>query len=109
MDHDHTPEPFREYHGERNPEEFWEEASPQDEPVRRRWYIPVILLLLIVGAPWYWTAGQAGPTFAGLPVWVWITIASTFGLALLTAFMALVYWKDAPPKGEDVGPRGGPK
>jgi hypothetical protein len=91
MDPKHLHE---EYSRERDMDAFWEAAVPTDEPSRRRWYLPAVIALLVLGAPWYWTPGEEGPAFAGLPVWVWISIASSLALSILTAIAAICFWRD---------------
>jgi len=83
-----------EYSRERDMDAFWAAASPTQEPINKRWYIPAAILLMLIGTPWLWPAGEEGPVFAGLPVWVWITIGASFGLSVLTAFGAIRLWRD---------------
>lgn len=90
--------PFHEYDEARDMDRFWEEIRPEREPFQKRWYIPAIILLLVVGAPWYWGSGNQTPILAGLPVWVWITIGSTFAIGVLTAVMAVFFWEDDPDR-----------
>ncbi len=90
--------PNHEYARERDMDAFWKAAIPAHEPINKRWYIPAVLFLMIAGAPWLWPAGEEGPAFAGLPVWVWVTIGASLSLSILTAFAALRLWRD---DGED--------
>ena len=69
-------------------------AAPAREPINTRWYIPAALLLMLIGTPWMWPSGEEGPVFAGLPVWVWVTIGASFSLSVLTAFGAIRLWGD---------------
>jgi hypothetical protein len=85
---------FHEYARERDMDAFWEAAAPEHEPIHRRWYIPAALVLILIAAPWFWPAGEEGPAFAGLPLWVWIALAASFALSALTAFAALRLWRD---------------
>jgi hypothetical protein len=84
----------KEYAGERDMDAFWAAAVPAREPINKRWYIPAALLLMLIGTPWMWPSGEEGPVFAGLPVWVWVTIGATFCLSALTAFGAIRLWGD---------------
>ncbi len=83
-----------EYARERDMDAFWAAAVPKHEPINKRWYIPAALFLMLIGAPWFWPAGEEGPAFAGLPVWVWVTLTASFSLSVLTAFGALRLWRD---------------
>lgn len=83
-----------EYSDERDMARFWEEAAPSREPSRWRWYIPSLVVLLILSVPWYFAEGHMGRVVGGLPVWVWITLGCTTGMASLTAWAALRHWGD---------------
>ena len=87
-----SPQP--EYSRERDMDAFWAAAAPAREPINTRWYIPAALLLMLIGTPWMWPSGEEGPVFAGLPVWVWVTIGASFSLSVLTAFGAIRLWGD---------------
>lgn len=73
---------------------FWAAAVPAHEPINKRWYIPAAVFLMLIGTPWFWPAEEEGPAFAGLPVWVWMTIGASFCLSVLTAFGAIRLWRD---------------
>lgn len=90
----------REYAGERDMDRFWREAVPRAEPATRRWYIPLLLVLIVISIPWYFSEGHVGRVIAGFPVWIWIALGSAFGVALLTACAILRFWKDDGPDGE---------
>jgi len=93
MSNEPTPT-SKEYARERDMDAFWAAAVPAREPINKRWYIPAALLLMLIGTPWMWPSGKEGPVFAGLPVWVWVTIGATFCLSALTAFGAIRLWGD---------------
>ena len=69
-------------------------AQPVSEPSRRRWFIPTLLLLIVASIPWYRRASEAGDIVAGLPAWVWFTLACSIGISVLTAFTAVLFWRD---------------
>ena len=83
-----------EYGNERHEERFWEEVRPRLEPVRRRWFLPVVVLLLVLNVPWYWPDGLGGRMIGGLPVWAWAALLTSVLLSLVTAFVALRAWRD---------------
>jgi hypothetical protein len=83
-----------EYDSERDMDAFWEAATPKSEPFRQWWYLPVLLLLIVFSVPWYRAAGSVGSIYHGLPIWVWTSLGCSFGVAVLTAFAILRYWKD---------------
>lgn len=96
-----TPSAHREYNDERELDAFWNAIKPRREPMQKRWYIPLVILLLVVATPWYWSRDSEIPVIAGLPLWVWITIAATAALATLTALMIIFAWRDDPISDED--------
>ncbi len=85
---------------ERDQDAFWEAIRPADEPLRHRWFLPVVVLILVVSVPWYLPPSVGGRLAAGLPVWTWITIVCGLFLAAVTAFASLRLWRDA---GDDGG------
>lgn len=95
------PVPYNEYHDERDTEAFWEAIKPDHEPIQIRWYMPLVILLLVICTPWYWLKDAEVPVIAGLPLWVWITIATTAALAVVTALMIIFAWRDDPQPNED--------
>jgi hypothetical protein len=60
--------------------------------MRARWFLPGVLLALGMSVPWYWPS--APPIVAGLPLWVWTTLACSGVLSALTGIAALVAWDD---------------
>ncbi len=98
------------YGDERDQDAFWEAIRPADEPLRHRWFLPAVVLILAVSVPWYLPDSVGGRLAAGLPVWTWITIGCGFALAVVTAFASLRLWRDggsgaprAAPDGADGG------
>lgn len=88
------PEERQEYNDERDMDAFWNALSLRSEPFKQRWYVPAILLLIIVSIPWYRPAGFMGTVIAGLPTWVWVTLLCSVLLAILTAVAIVRYWQD---------------
>ena len=95
-----APPQLGEYAGERDMDLFWKTAAPRREPIQKRWFIPVVLLILAISVPWYWKSGETGPMILGLPAWIWITVVCASVLACVTAVMALRYWDDDDPLDE---------
>ncbi len=98
------------YGDERDQDAFWEAIRPADEPLRHRWFLPAVVLILAVSVPWYLPDSVGGRLAGGLPVWTWITIGCGFALAVVTAFASLRLWRDggsevpgAAPDGADGG------
>ena len=91
---DKTPGSLGEYQSERDMDRFWREVKPRREPLQKRWFLPLVFLILAVQVPWYWRAGATGPFIGGLPLWIWIAIVSSVAMAGLTAFMGLRHWDD---------------
>ncbi len=73
---------------------FWAEAAPSSEPARRWWYVPSLLVLVVLSVPWYREAGAMGELILGMPAWVWTSLVCTVGVSALTAFGILAYWRD---------------
>ena len=82
------------YGDERDQDAFWEAIRPADEPLRHRWFLPAVVLILAVSVPWYLPPSVGGRLAGGLPVWTWITIGCGFCLAVVTAFASLRLWRD---------------
>ena len=87
-----------EYNGERDMKRFWEVNRLKSEPAKQKWYIPILIVLVILSVPWYRTSGEIGNIIAGLPGWVWTSLICTVGISILTAVGVLKFWKD---EGED--------
>lgn len=84
-----------EYDGQRDPDAFWEEvAKLESEPARQRWYLPLVVLFIVLSVPWYREAGSMGRLVLGMPVWVWTSLACALVVSTLTAVAALRFWKD---------------
>ena len=90
-----------EYGNERDQDAFWEAIRPADEPLRHRWFLPVVVVVLAISVPWYLPDPVGGRLIGGLPVWTWITIACGFVLAVVTAFASLRLWRDGGGEGPD--------
>ncbi len=88
-----SPEPG-EYDGQRDIDLFWKEIRPRREPIQQRWYIPLVLLIVVVSGPWYWKQGVTGTIIAGLPLWIWVTILCSLAISIVTATVALRHWDD---------------
>ena len=86
--------PLPEYSNEREDELFWSEVRPQDEPIRRKWFLPSVALLLAVNIPWYLPDDVAARFWGGLPVWTWIALGSAAGIGFVTALVCLLAWND---------------
>jgi len=83
-----------EYGGERDEERFWREVQPRDEPLNRRWFLPAVVLLMVLSMPWYLRAGDIGPIVGGLPAWVWIPRVCSAAISAVTCYAALRAWDD---------------
>lgn len=86
--------PNREYADARDDDAFWAATRLTREPIKQRWYLPVIALLILFSVPWYFTSGEIGTIVAGLPVWVWSGLACALGLSCITAAAVLWFWVD---------------
>ena len=86
--------PREEYDDARDMDQFWAAITPASEPFKQRWFLPLLLFFVVASVPWYRKAETMGTIVAGLPVWVWTSLACSLGLACMTAFAAIRYWKD---------------
>ena len=84
----------KQYSGERDMEAFWRAAKLPSEPAKQRWYIPTLLIFVVLSVPWYFASGHTGRVLGGLPVWVWITLGCSLVVACLTGVAALRFWVD---------------
>ena len=85
---------LKEYSGERDMERFWEEIKPRREPMQVRWFLPSVILLMVISVPWYLPAGFMGGLSGGLPSWIWVSIACATLIAGVTSYVALRSWQD---------------
>lgn len=88
------PETTDEYSDQQDEAALWSAIEPRGEPVRTRWYLPSVLLLLVIGTPWYLPHAIADRLVAGLPVWTLISLATAVGLSCVVAVASLVAWRD---------------
>jgi len=89
------------YEDERDQDAFWAAIRPADEPLRHRWFLPAVVVILAISVPWYLPPSVGGRLAAGLPVWTWITIGCGLALAVITAFASLRLWRDGSDEGGD--------
>lgn len=83
-----------EYRDEHKTELFWQHAAPRREPIRTRWFLPTVAILLVLNVPWYLPSESAARTMAGLPLWCWMALATSLLLSIVTATAALTSWRD---------------
>lgn len=83
-----------EYADERDMERFWQTARLTREPLKQRWYVPALILLIIVSIPWYRTSGDSEPFLFGLPAWILVPLVCALGLSILTTLAILRFWGD---------------
>ena len=85
-----------EYNDERDMERFWSVADNlKKEALRQKWFLPVLIAFIVISIPWYRTAGESGSIIGGLPVWIWVSLASALGVSIVTAVGILLFWKDS--------------
>ncbi len=82
------------YQDEQDTDRFWAEIKPRREPLRVRWFLPLVILILCLSVPWYQSGGQTGQLYWDIPTWIWVTLLCSFMLSCLTAWMALRFWDD---------------
>lgn len=104
---------LNEYRDERDDDTFWEAVRPADEPLRHRWFLPAVVVILTFSVPWYLPASVGDRMVGGLPVWTWVTIACGLALAAVTSYASLRLWRDGSDEaasgaddGEEIGDAG---
>ena len=66
-----------------------------DEPRRHRWLMIAIALLALGAVPFPFI-GRPHVVLGGLPLWLWVSLALTVALAVLTAWATVRFWEDDP-------------
>jgi hypothetical protein len=92
------PESHRaeEYNDARDMSAFWKVArSLKKEPVKQKWFIPILIICIVISVPWYLTPGESGSIIGGLPSWVWVSLGCSLGISILTSIGALIFWKES--------------
>lgn len=84
-------EPYRD---RRDDDELWSVVRPASEPTGQRWFLVTALVAVVFGAPWYLPAELEARVLSGLPLWVWISLASAVVLALVSSVAAARFWQD---------------
>lgn len=64
-----------------------------DEPRQHRWLLIVIALLALGTVPFPFI-GRPQVVLGGLPLWLWVSLALTVALAVVTAWATVRFWKD---------------
>ena len=68
-----------------------------DDPSAHPWVWIVIGLLFVLSVPWYLPSESPITLWFGLPHWVIISLASSFAIAIFTAWVVTRYWSDGAP------------
>jgi hypothetical protein len=93
---DQPKEKHNEYNDERDMDQFWAVANNlKKEPLRQKWFLPVLIACIVMSIPWYRTAGESGSIVAGIPTWIWVSLACALGVSIITAVGVLLFWKDS--------------
>lgn len=62
------------------------------EPVRIKWIWPVLVVIVLLGVPWYLPQGSLEPIIMGFPYWAFISLVMTIALALFLGYVILNCW-----------------
>lgn len=73
--------------------------SMQQAPFHKIWIWIVYLILLVIGVPWYWQAGNTAIIF-GMPGWVFIAIVTSVTVSCFTSWLWFTGWQDEDENGE---------
>lgn len=61
---------------------------------RAHWVLLILLLAMTV--PWYWSDTARSPTMLGLPIWGFTSLVFSFLFAVAMAWTIMTAWKDDP-------------
>ena len=86
--------PMPEYAGERDMDAFWSAVKPKKEPSKQKWYVPILIALVVFSVPWYRGEGQMGTVVLGFPTWIWTSLICSLGVAIMVAIGILAFWND---------------
>lgn len=81
------------------------------EPVRVKWIWPVLVVIILLGVPWYLPQGSIEPVIMGFPYWAFISLVMTIVLACFMAYVLTNCWNmesvldEASEKGKNGGGR----
>ncbi len=92
-----------EYADARDTDVFWSVIRPADEPIRHRWFLPTVVVILTLSVPWYLPPETGDRLVGGLPLWTWITVVCGAALAVVTAWASLRLWRNEPDGGRGAG------
>ncbi len=87
-------DPSSEYANERDADVLWSAIRPADEPLRHRWFLPAVVVILTLSVPWYLPSETGDRLVGGLPLWTWITVVCAAALAAVTAWASLCLWRN---------------
>ncbi len=69
-------------------------TPPGDEPTRHPWIWVVYAVLFVAAIPWYLPSEAASTTWLGFPLWVTLSLAATFAIALFTVYVIGRFWSE---------------
>jgi hypothetical protein len=62
------------------------------EPVRIKWIWPVLVVIILLGVPWYLPQGTIEPVIMGFPYWAFISFLMTAILSLFLGYVINRCW-----------------
>ncbi|MFW5855972.1 MAG: hypothetical protein ACOCVB_01730 [Bacillota bacterium] len=62
------------------------------EPIKFAWIWVVLVIILLIGIPWYLPEGSYSPIILGFPYWAFISVISTVALAVFLNYVIDNYW-----------------
>lgn len=84
-----------------------EGGSEPREPIRAPLAWSGLLLLVLVGVPWYLPEGTIGPVVLGFPLWTLLAVLSSVALCAYLSWMLLSLWET--PEQRTEAPEGPPR
>ncbi|NIJ12616.1 hypothetical protein FHU38_002960 [Saccharomonospora amisosensis] len=83
-------------------------SRPLREPIRKPWIWAGLIVILLLGIPWYLPAGVIEPVVLGLPLWTIVAIGSSILLCGYLTWVISAHWNMVEDEEEaaaaDTGP-----
>lgn len=80
--------------------------SAKSEPIRRPWLWVGMVVLILLGIPWYLPEGTLEPIVFGLPLWTIVAILSSVLFCAYLSWILVRHWNLVEDEEEAPGPDG---
>lgn len=62
------------------------------EPIRIGWIWAVLVVIILLGVPWYLPVGSIYPIIAGFPYWAFISLVMSVALSAFLTYVVRNWW-----------------